>query len=131
MTDAPDPRYAPPAAEAPPRDDEQKDALGWALVATPAIGGVLQVVAPGEYGSTLVAFLTILTAIGMIHADAQRRRQVPTPWIFGAFFLFAVTFPVYMHYRAKWGAPRRLGLALLSIAIYVAGFVGHAVVWRD
>jgi high-affinity Fe2+/Pb2+ permease len=57
--------------------------------------------------------------------DAQRRRQVATPWVFGALCAFVIAYPIYMHYRAKWGAPRRLALSFVSLAILVGGIAVH------
>ena len=124
-TEGPDPMYAPPREDAAPARSEENDWVGWVLLALPAAGGALEAIqSPMNDSNRLVAGAVLMTVV-VIGFDAQRRRQVAAPWIFGALCVFAITFPVYMHYRAKWGAPRRLALSLVSVAILLAGMAVH------
>jgi hypothetical protein len=112
--------YAPPQAPLPgdvlPRT---RDPLGWALLALPVVGGLANAFIP-EVG-TFAAFATLIGTVVLIGVDAKRRGQRPGTHVIGAVLLWLIFYPLYMHRRAAWGAPKRLPFALVAAGLYLAG----------
>lgn len=112
--------YAPPAAPPGPPADP-RDPLGWALLAIPvAAGGAMALVTSEALGNA-ISWLSLLATVVLIAVDAKRRGQPAGRHAAGAVLLWIVFYPLYMHRRAAWGAPRRLGLALFATAAFLAG----------
>jgi hypothetical protein len=121
-----DPMYAPPAeptAAVVPQQAPSGDPLGWMLLATPLVGGLVEVFCPLATLGTLVSFAALLVTVVLIGVDAHRHRQPATKHVVRAVLFWLVFYPVYMNARAKWGAPRRLLLAILVAAFFVASGV--------
>jgi len=118
--------YAPPVA-APdvaraevPRDDN----LGWAILAIPAAAGIvgplLTLLSPGLV--SLIGFPMIIATAVLVAKDAPRWGLRASHQVLGVVLLWMIYFPVYFHRRAKKGAPKRVGLAILSQFVYLGGF---------
>jgi hypothetical protein len=112
-------QYAPPEAPILPTPS-RGEPLGWALLALPVAAGIAQAALPDTVG-VIAAYGGLLATVVLIGVDADRRGQHPTKHIIGAVLLWLVFYPLYMHRRVAWGAPRRLGLALVATAIFLAG----------
>lgn len=112
--------YAPPAAPPAP-DADGKDPLGWALLAIPVAAGAAMAIIPSEAVGTAVSWGSLLATVALIGIDAGKRGQQAAKHVVGAILLWIVFYPLYMHRRAAWGAPRRLGLALFATVAFLGG----------
>ncbi|MGZ3424689.1 MAG: hypothetical protein ACXVEF_29275 [Polyangiales bacterium] len=119
--------YAPPSADVQAElaaARPENDSIGWALLALPSIGGLLVPVLTLLELSALRSLLGLVVVIGtivLISKDAPRWGLRGSRFLLGLLFLWVVAFPMYFHTRAKHGAPSRLLLAILSVAIYLVG----------
>jgi len=128
-----EPGAGPPNPYAPPKAEGLGDAVepvrgtetfAWIALAGPAVAGVssLVLIRIDPIIALVVATACLVTTLVMMAMDARRLRSKSTAsWVVGAVMLFAVVFPLYMHRRARWGAPSRLPHALVSMAIYLFG----------
>ncbi len=112
--------YAPFAAPLGPATDA-KDPLGWALLGIPVAAGAAMAIIPSDTVGTAVSWLSLLASVALIGVDAGRRGQQATKHVVGAILLWIVFFPLYMHRRAAWGAPKRLGLAIVATVLFLGG----------
>jgi hypothetical protein len=125
--------YAPPgdgAGPAPAKDGGGGDPLGWALIALPVVGGVAEVLLPSSAG-TAASYATLFATIVLIGVDAHRHRQQAASHVWKAVLLWVVFYPVYMHERARWGAPRRLALAIGATLFFTGTGIYRVVLAGD
>lgn len=120
--------YAPPRANVEPIDgalaDGRGDSLGWVILAVPAVGGALVPVTNALGLATvhsLLGFVVPITTIVLIAKDAPRWGMRGSRFILGLLLIWMIAFPLYFHERAKRGAPRRVLLAIASVALYLVG----------
>jgi hypothetical protein len=129
MNEAPQGPYRVPATpEVPP---PPVDALGWALVVTPAAGGLFAMLMPTADLSTVASIGTLIATVVMIGIDAKSRRMKGSRFVVGAVLLWLVFYPLYIHRRASFGAPKRLALALVSMLIYGGSGLFHPLIADD
>ncbi|HTJ85359.1 MAG TPA: hypothetical protein VL400_26760 [Polyangiaceae bacterium] len=122
---APQNPYLPPRAPDGGTPAPPPDTLGWIALLAPSFAGAIAWSwgARGAPGALLVVnTLCLIASVVAIALDAKRWRSGSSAkWVVGLVLLFAIAFPLYMHRRARWGAPWRLPHALLSLAIYLGG----------
>lgn len=116
--------YAPPTTTSEAVDRRQGDALGWAILAVPVIGGVvgplLTLIEPAL--GQLVGLPVLVATLLLVNKDAPRWGLKPSKQTLGLIFLWMIYFPLYFHRRAAKGAPPRVALAIASEFLYVGGF---------
>jgi hypothetical protein len=116
VSDANAPYRAPTPAAAPPRDW-----MGWALVVSPALGAIVQILLPWTLFGTFAGFAGILSSIVLLGIDAKRWKQDASGHVVRAFLLWAIFFPLYVRRRALWGPPNRQPFAVLAVVLIIAG----------
>jgi len=112
-------QYAPPAAPVLASAAPTNDVLGWVLLGTPLLGGIAHIVLPPLLGA-VVGIASMIATVILIGIDAHRWRRPAAQHVVGAVLLWLVFYPLYMHRRAAWGAPRKLALAIGVTAFFVA-----------
>jgi hypothetical protein len=95
------------------------DALGWAIVAVPALGGVVAA-AGGVNAIPLVLGGAVLVSAGCIALDADRRRM-PGTGVVLALVAWILGYPYHLAKRSNYGAPNRLGAGLVSMVLLFGG----------
>jgi hypothetical protein len=111
--------YTPPAQDEPAAGVplEQPDILGWLLLGVPLSGGVAMAFLPSG-AAAMASWASIAACAGLVALDAKRWRIWPaTRWVVGTVLLWLVVYPMYLHARARHGAPKRLPLGLGVVAI--------------
>lgn len=111
---------------APSRED---DLLVWAALLAPIAGGVAEVLIPLRKYAIAAGVLSIVASIVLLARDARRLRRDVPKWTVALAALFPITFPLYLHLRARWGAPWRLLHGLVALAILTTGFVMQGRAW--
>ena len=130
MSNSFDNMYAPPKADDSvphTRGGDRSDGLGWALLVAPVVFGLVAGLAPS--GATVASVLMLITSAVLAHLDA-RRWDVPGAGIAGIVLFWFVFYPRYFFHRAKYGAPNRFFLSLLSVVGYFAGAIGLQLITR-
>ena len=101
------------------------DGLGWALIATPVVAGLLMMALPVTEASTYLSYAAIFATMVLIGIDAKKGGQAAAGFVVGAALLWLVVYPLYMHRRASWGRPKLLLFSFGSMLIFFTGFFVH------
>jgi hypothetical protein len=99
--------------------------MGWALVGTPALAGIVQFLLPWTLLGALVGSAGVLASIVLIGIDAKRWKQDASGHVVRALLLWAICFPLYVRRRALWGPPNRLPFAVVSVMLFLVGCFYH------
>jgi hypothetical protein len=114
--------YAPPAAPIEPAHTGRPagDPLGWVLLATPVAAGICEALL-GDLPGTVLSYGALAATCVLIGVDAHKHGQPAAKHVVGAVLLWLVFFPLYIHRRAAWGAPRRLPFAIIAVGVFIGG----------
>lgn len=126
MSDANAPYRAPMPVPPPPRDW-----MGWALVGTPALAAIVEMLLPWTLVGAFVGSAGMLASIVLIGIDANRWKQPASGHVVRAFLFWAICFPLYVRRRALWGPPNRLPFAVLSVILALVACFAHPFAIRD
>jgi hypothetical protein len=108
-----------------------RDWMGWALLGAPALASILQLISPWTTLGTVIGYGGLLANVVLVGVDASRHKQRGARYVVGAFFLWMIVFPIYMRRRAYWGAPNRLGLAILTVILFLVSCFFHPFAIQD
>lgn len=108
-----------------------RDWTGWALVGTPALAAIVQILLPWTLLGALVGYAGLLVSIVLIGIDAKRWKQDASGHVVRAVLFWAIFFPLYVRRRALWGPPNRLPFAVLSVMLFFVGCFFHPFAIRD
>jgi hypothetical protein len=119
--------YRAPTPAAPPA----RDWLGWALVGTPLLAALVQILLPWPLIGALINLCAMLATLVLIGIDARRWNQEATGHVVRAVLLWLFFFPAYVRRRALWGPPNRLPFAILAVMTSLVGSFFHPFAIRD